>query len=368
MILTRLRSFRIPEPQASLINHARIELPSCNFAVDMMAWIAGDELAPLTPIREEELGGLAPLGLLPPNKPSKMLRVRTQGDEALPPLTAPVLYLRRRFQLIDDYLSDFPEAESIELSITRDEALSVLHPNEFKRVTIDNWLEVLEYLNPKDPTHYFFRSTIGMPRHLIERYASLIPEEVRWNIIKARRSWNAVNALLPNEGRGMSFLAHIFEVYGDVGNLNLFFSDYPSYLTLTAVNVSSFVSNPTIALEARKLATQLLLTTDYSEYDEIENVPNAIYADLITHMLCILSDATDWKAAKRFLTMMNTRHSLFGNLDDYVPGPYLHSVDANLNEFIIDAPFVVNLHKLLGQPREAILEALHSRSKAAPLA
>ena len=359
MLITPIRIFRIPEPQATRLRHIELELDSLDFAVDLLAWINGEEMASITPVREERLTQFSVLGLLPPNARTRMIRVVTDDEEGLPPLMVPVIYLRRRFHLVDDYLEAFPNADSIELSLTRDEVAAIIEPKHAWRVPVDQWLAALEYLNPKDPTHYFFRSTVGMPRHLIERYASLVPEEVRWNIVKTRHYRYLGSVPLPEQGRGLTFLGHVFSGYSDIDNLRLFFREYPSYLTLEAVNIYINARSPATKKRANDLFEELITTTNYGEYEEITILDDEVHAALIRQLLSTLSKTDDWKVAKRILTMMSIKRSLFGNLNDYVPAPYLRT---NLGDYreepTVESPFVINLHRLLEVPLETVLEAV----------
>ena len=217
--------------------------------------------------------------------------------------------LRRQFQLIDDYFSDFPEQDSITLPFTREQVTGTLS----RHLPLVECCECLSYLNPKDALTYFDFDTTGSPPCLILSITERLTEENRKDILEARRA-SPMAYPLPNEGLGLGILGHIFQSHSDTQSLLHFFSCYPSYLLFAVVDYNERV--------------RLLVTNHYNSGEYLPS--NEYLLESLSSLICIFVISSFFHSATRedqkkhlgrVLAMMGKVHPLFENegLDNILP-------------------------------------------------
>ena len=181
--------------------------------------------------------------------------------------------LMRRFQLIGDYLSEFPDEVSMRIPYDS----SILAPALFcpRGIALKEVDECLCYLNPTSSIYYFYFDTKGAKPHRLAEVARSCSEDEIESILNVRKLMRQV--ALPRHGRGVCFLGRVLEAYKDIENAKAIFAEYPSYLTSMCIAMDDFDN-----------FSHLILTADYSvskEYNHVEIVNNAICRLIIRYTL-----------------------------------------------------------------------------------
>jgi hypothetical protein len=149
--------------------------------------------------------------------------------------TDTVLYvpivLRRRFQLIDDYLIDNPTPEGEVPSITLPfAAREVRLINPLRPLDLASSYNILCYLNPKSNLSYFYCNLKGVSLDILTKLSNNLTVEERANLVQygTRRGWKVpstegiyILGLLDSVRNEYSIMREIYE------------KEYPSYLFCT---------------------------------------------------------------------------------------------------------------------------------------
>lgn len=134
--------------------------------------------------------------------------------------------LRRNFQMIDDYLSDFSEHAVLSLPYSAqevDECLEMLYCHD-ANVTIASIYSCLSHLNPKDPLFYFRRKSGDLPISILKQITSYLDEETKYNLLSYMRRY----PVCPLSREDEILLAVLLRA-GDREAVVKMTSDYPSY-------------------------------------------------------------------------------------------------------------------------------------------
>jgi hypothetical protein len=223
--------------------------------------------------------------------------------------------LRRTFQLFDDYLTEFPEASSIELPYSPDvidEALSGLD-YENRTTKLSGCIDCVKYLNPKSST-YFLRFLLqDTPiQQLIEISESLTKQD-RIDILYARRR-KEIDFPLPDEGVDYCILGAVLEKQNSMDTLKLLFPHSPSYW----VAVACYRSN-------KILAIQLLIEQDFSqdiEWMQSESKSlNSIQQIILEGLSGVIDWETNWEGITHLLSMIGY-HKKFSKNGQPIAAPF----------------------------------------------
>ena len=312
MIVTPLKLIRLPTRAApsSLVLH----IESIEKAEALASWLQGGQPCPslinfiLATTRLSDLAQLKTPEL--PLRGERLKVICKDGE-----IDYHKERLRSRYQLIDDYLSDFPNETTIKVPFTVEEMTGMTGLNS---TLVESYL-CIDYFNPKSVLSYFEYDTTGTPPSIIESLAERLTSADRKDILEARRLGGKQHPL-PDEGLGKGILACILEYHMDDQSLLYFFSDYPSYLTF--------------ALTDNAKASELLLTADYHRGEYCGNsialggqLDFLVVSALASRTMASATRESGQAYCKRLLAMMGVRHKMFENADLDFPLPYHLSSD-----------------------------------------
>lgn len=305
MIVTPLKLIRLPTRTRS----ARVELQWGHFqqAEDFAAWLHGeDTCATFVGLMLQGIPTDYRKALKLPERPPINERVKVVCKDG--ELDYSKARLRRHYHFFDDYFSEFPNEESVEVPFDKEVVANVV---SCSGVLLESY-ECLSYFNPKEALTYFQFDTTGSDPDLLSLLVSRLADKDRKNILEARRA-NGKNYPLPEEGVGIGILGYILEEHNDIASLHHFFSKYPSYLTFA---------------DSHNRAA-LLLTAEYNsrEYWNEKGSSQQWLSGFFTQVFM----SKDFKTAtedvrrgysKRVLAMLGVRHKTFDNVELDVIPPY----------------------------------------------
>lgn len=206
-------------------------------------------------------------------------------------------------------------------------------------VPLTDVLEMLHFLNPKDPSYYFRYDTTGATPEVLLELTRKLTEENRIHIVEAWRATGRPYSL-PREGMGHGILAAILLSYGDYTNLATIFHDYPSFIF--------------VFLEDNKEVTKYLLTKDFT--DGLWLYPEE-YRETILRAIIVALEDEELTTCQitRLLSMLGVHDPLFdaregsvkyeGYSEDKVSGVVVHG---DYKPLIVRAPFGIRLSCSLG--------------------
>jgi hypothetical protein len=215
--------------------------------------------------------------------------------------------LKRNFQYIDDFLSDFPDAESVIVPYPRDVVLDAISGIvNVSAHDIRTCVDCIRYLNPKDNLYYFRFDLEDVEMSVILELYSKLTAENRRDILEARR-FSGTDYPLPDEGLGIGIMGAIFEANYTHGPRKLLFADFPSYLALSLSDDTDYLDN-------------LLLTNNFQNQNEFSPFVNT--DQISTRISRLLSIPRPWPEVQHLLAMMEVKYSWLGNDKMKVYLPY----------------------------------------------
>jgi hypothetical protein len=206
-------------------------------------------------------------------------------------ISYPEATLRRRFQLIDDYLNDNPipdgEEASITLPFSSGEISKIIRPTDQKLLLSD--YDTLCYLNPKSNLYFFYYNLTGINLDVLTKLSNNLTVEERANLVQygTRRGWKVpstegiyILGLLDSVRNEREFMIEIYE------------KSYPSYLFCTLhqhINPDTCVDSAVVGGAVKMLLTypfEIDLGYVYSQCEVLKCVKEIIVRALI---VCNLS-------------------------------------------------------------------------------
>jgi hypothetical protein len=214
--------------------------------------------------------------------------------------------LRRAFQAIDDYLSEFPEAEEFTLSCTS-RVIKMAIEGLYERHLLVDCIDCIRYLNPKRASYYLLYNPVGTPINDLINISTMLSVRERRDMIMSRTS----EYPLPEGGLTYDILAVVFEQTGAVNETAELFADYPSYLATYYITSG----------QDDKLDS-LLLTANF-DYDYVNIETQSLQTPLVKS-LCrsITSQDITWDKLRLALAMLGIRDELFDNMNVASIMPY----------------------------------------------
>ena len=248
--------------------------------------------------------------------------------------------LRRRYQLIDDYLSDFPEETSMAIPYSKE----VLEATVSCKGMLCDVYDCLSHLNPFSAMYYLYHDTKGTSAERIIQVARLCTEEEVSSILDSIEE----NSLQPpHHGLGVNFLGVVLQAYKDGENAQAIFSAYPSYLTAFYCSVGDKVR-----------FASMILTADYGAKKEY-NKSVAVWHHIVDSIISIVfAQAKTKEEAKRVIDMLSPTSS------DRVYAPYLDHYRHRLEDTRLDGwlrSIVKRAAGLLEVEENVLMERLFGR-------
>jgi hypothetical protein len=277
---------------------------------EYLAWKRGEEVTPAIlslVLSKEDIKEI--------NPPTSLLKVISSIDgESSYYVTAT---LRRTFQAIDDYLSEFPNADSFELPCTSN-AIKLAIEGLYELHLLVDCIDCIRYLNPKRASYYLLYNPIGVPVSDLVGIANALTVRERRDMIRSR----VHEEPLPEEGLTYDILAIVFEQNKATEEVTELLRDYPSYLVYYYIEYE----------EWDKL-DKLFLTADFSDYndEDEDNGENSYYYYQLVNMVSrsfirsLSSPDLTWNQLRRILTVASIRDNLFDNMSLLVTLP--HGID-----------------------------------------
>jgi hypothetical protein len=273
-------------------------------AEESLAFLRGEEVTPSMVITALELdvSKFSPFTIIPTGSGSPSRRY-SAGT------------LRRNFQLFDDFLTEFPEASSIELPYkleTIEKALSGLsHENRISKLS--SCIDCVKYLNPKSST-YFLRFLLqDTPIHQLIEISESLTKQERLDILRSRRR-REMDFPLPDEGMDHGILGAVLEEQNSMDTLKLLFPHSPSYW----VAVACYKGHDSLVLE-------LLVQQDFSQDTDWiprrSNVTHSIQRTILNALVGEFNWDPTWEELTKILSMIGY-HKQFSEDKLPVPAPF----------------------------------------------
>lgn len=196
-------------------------------------------------------------------KPARLMTVAcTDGTDL-----GHVARLRRRFQYIDDFVEEFPDASLIRVPFTNNELCQSMMPSLLAPGKLSECYKCLLYLNPKSNLYPLSLDQKGMTLELAVDFASRLTEEER----KSLMAYGARRGFFVPTTEGPGILGLVDSVRDRVTLMRSLFPNHPSFCYIG-----------TRKLE--KDESRVLLMWDFSEDSK-----NLLFDE--THVIEVLRDA-----------------------------------------------------------------------------
>jgi hypothetical protein len=176
----------------------------------------------------------------------------------------PEATLRRRFQLIDDYLNDNPIPDGEEASITLPfsymEVSDAFQSSQFYSLLPS--YDALCYLNPKSNLYFFYYDLDGISLDILTKLSNNLTAEERANLVQygTRRGWKVPST------EGIYILGLLDSVRSNIELMReIYEKEYPSYLFCTIYQFRiPGEQDITVSYADLSQAIAMLLTCDFT--------------------------------------------------------------------------------------------------------
>jgi hypothetical protein len=266
---------------------------------EYLAWKRGEEVTISSLSRilsEEEVEQIKPA--------KRLIRLVSSIDEGSSFYVTATL--RRRFHAIDDYLSEFPEADNFVLPCTSN-TIKLAVEGLFSSYKLVDCIDCIRYLNPKRTSYYLHYNLAESTSSDLLDIASTLSHRERVDIIRANKSVS-----FPEEGLSYDILIPFLEADGAIEKIESLFEKYPSYL-------ASYYAK----FNLREKFVKLLTTAHFTDLPL--SAPKDVTIELIENYIgaaVLPSQKLTLEEYRRLYTMAKMEHTMFHREESYLPMPY----------------------------------------------